>query len=523
MSSTASKADCGRPAYGDARRTRASASSTSHCSIATIETSCWARTSSGLRGTLIASIAPCFMRSVTTAVCTRSPRYLGNITPRDTAPTWWPARPMRWSPLATLGGDSTCTTRSTAPMSIPSSRLLVATTAGSWPDFSSSSVMVRCSRLTEPWCARANSVSRPRSKPISLRRLVSRSASRRALVKTMVERCAAMRSKIRSSTCGQIDFFGCPSSTSSGAPMSSTGTTTLMSNVFAAGGWTTVERLAPPRNRATSSTGRTVADSPIRCAGLSSSASSRSRESARCAPRLVPATACTSSTITVSTPRSDSRACDVKIKNNDSGVVIKMSGGLVVSRRRSSAGVSPERTATSMLGTGTPSRVAACRMPTSGERKLRSTSTASAFNGEMYNTRHRAVLSDGAGVEAMRSSAHKKAASVLPEPVGATTSVCSPPEIACHACCCASVGRANAEPNQSRVMAEKPASGSGGPAARSARAARAARAARPRARRPTAASASCVDCGPLRRHSARRPRSTLRGATKSLARQGFPA
>ena len=61
--------------------------------------------------------------------------------------------------------------------------------------------------------------------------------------------------------------------------------------------------------------------------GLSSSASRRSRESARWAPRLVPATACTSSTITVSIARSVSRACEVSIRKSDSGVVIRMSGG----------------------------------------------------------------------------------------------------------------------------------------------------------------------------------------------------
>ena len=44
---------------------------------------------------------------------------------------------------------------------------------------------------------------------------------------------------------------------------------------------------------------------------------------------MPPATACTSSTITVSTPRSDSRACEVSIRNSDSGVVIRMSGGRV--------------------------------------------------------------------------------------------------------------------------------------------------------------------------------------------------
>src|SRR5262249_1805625 len=34
---------------------------------------------------------------------------------------WWPPRPMRWRPLATDGGASIWTTRSMAPMSMPSS------------------------------------------------------------------------------------------------------------------------------------------------------------------------------------------------------------------------------------------------------------------------------------------------------------------------------------------------------------------------------------------------------------------
>ena len=40
-------------------------------------------------------------------------------------------------------------------MSMPSSRLDVATTAGSRPDLSASSTIARCSRETEPWCAAA--------------------------------------------------------------------------------------------------------------------------------------------------------------------------------------------------------------------------------------------------------------------------------------------------------------------------------------------------------------------------------
>ena len=118
-------------------------------------TTCCARTSSGLRGYVVASMPPSTIRSATTAHCTRSPRYFGRITPVLTAPTWCPARPTRCRPDATDGGDSTCTTRSTAPMSMPSSRLDVATTAGSRPDFSASSISDRCSRDTLPWWARA--------------------------------------------------------------------------------------------------------------------------------------------------------------------------------------------------------------------------------------------------------------------------------------------------------------------------------------------------------------------------------
>lgn len=108
---------------------------------------------------------PSRIRSVTTAACTRSPRYLGKTTPVETAPTWCPARPTRCRPEATDGGDSTWITRSTAPMSIPSSRLEVATTAGSRPALRSSSTCERCSFDTEPWCARARTGGAPFAAP----------------------------------------------------------------------------------------------------------------------------------------------------------------------------------------------------------------------------------------------------------------------------------------------------------------------------------------------------------------------
>ena len=212
--------------------------------------------------------------------------------------------------------------------------------------------------------------------------------------------------------------------------MSGTGTCTARSKVLAAGGATIVVGDAPDRNRATSSGGRTVAESPIRCAGRSSIASRRSSDSARCAPRLVPATACTSSTMTVCTPARESRAAEVNIRNSDSGVVIRMSGGLVISSRRLAGVVSPERTPTLIAGGVWPVRSAMREMPVSGVRRLRSTSTANALSGDTYSTRVERV---GEGSRASPSIAHRNAASVLPDPVGAMTRVLSPSAMAFHA------------------------------------------------------------------------------------------
>jgi ATP-dependent Lhr-like helicase len=88
MSRTASRTARDNVANGAARWARARRSGTVHSSIATIATICWARTSSGFEGTCSSSIRPSRIRSTTTAVCSRSPRYLGNRTPRETAPTW---------------------------------------------------------------------------------------------------------------------------------------------------------------------------------------------------------------------------------------------------------------------------------------------------------------------------------------------------------------------------------------------------------------------------------------------------
>ena len=93
-------------------------------------------------------------------------------------------------------------------------------------------------------------------------------------------------------------------------------------------------------------------------------------------------------------------------------------------------------------------------MPVSGVLRLRSTSTASAFSGDTYSTRVPAVAGLGSD-EASRSMAHRNAASVLPDPVGAMTSVLSPSAMADHASACAAVGAAKVPVNHSRVSALK--------------------------------------------------------------------
>src|SRR5438876_585313 len=104
MSSTPSNWARGSLAYGAARRARAKSESTLRGPSTQTATSCCASTSRGLAGTRVASTAPSCIARVMAAVDRRSPRYLGKITPRDTAPAWWPARPMRCIPAAALGG-----------------------------------------------------------------------------------------------------------------------------------------------------------------------------------------------------------------------------------------------------------------------------------------------------------------------------------------------------------------------------------------------------------------------------------
>ena len=145
----------------------------------------------------------------------------------------------------------------------------------------------------------------------------------------------------------------------------------------------------PPISRATSSSGRCVADRPILCIGLMSgscwrrSCSRRSRERNRCVPRLVGTMVWISSRMIVSTPSRMSRAREVSIRKSDSGVVISTSGGSFSMRARSRDSVSPDRIATVTVWWAVPSLAATAEIPASGALKFRSTSTPSAFSGEI--------------------------------------------------------------------------------------------------------------------------------------------
>ena len=145
---------------------------------------------------------------------------------------------------------------------------------------------------------------------------------------------------------------------------------------------------APTSSRATRSIGRWVADSPIRWSGLAAATcSSRSRVRARCEPRLFPATAWISSTITVLAAASMARLRSaVSSRYSDSGVVIRKSGGCFSIAARSAAAVSPVRTATRIVGAVSPSSAAVSAISASGRSRFCWMSTASAFSGDTYTT-----------------------------------------------------------------------------------------------------------------------------------------
>ena len=312
-----------------------------------------------------------------------------------------------------------------------------------------------------------------RSVASSLIRDVSRSASRRELANTIVERCSPTRSSSallhRRPDRGLLRRAGGRAD----RPPRRTPARARCRRRRARPGPAPAPRRGPDRLRrlgctishrasrreerdATSSTGRTVAESPMRCAGASSSSSSRSRRQREVRPALGGG----HGVHLVDDHRVDPAQRLARRRGEQQEQRLRR-GDEHVRRRaveaaplvgRGVAGAQPTVTS----GSVSPRRCAAWRIPASGERRLRCTSTVSAFIGDTYSTRQRRVASSGAGAVASRSSAQRNAASVLPEPVGATTSACCPSATASQAPSCAAVAPSNAPVNQSRVAGEKP-------------------------------------------------------------------
>ena len=381
------------------------------------------------------------------AVESRSPRYFGKMIPRETLSAVWLARPMRCMPEATEGGVSIWTTRSTAPMSMPSSRDEVATRAGSRPALSASSMRCRSSRAIEPWCARATS-----SPASSLRAAARRSARRRLLTNTMVERWARTSSSSRGMDGGpdraaRTKPPAGPSSRSPGPPagesspsrdMSSTGTSTLRSKALRAPASTMVTGRGfgvrapepPPRKRATSSSGRAVAERPMRCRRPRHEGARAARgDRARWAPRLVPTSAWISSTMTVSTVARPARACDGEEQEERLGGGDEDVGGMA-QHPRPLARPACRRCGCPTVSSAVRVAPAGGGAGDAGEGRAQ---VALDVHGQRAQGRDvddaAAWPARGAASNIRRSRAARNAARVLPEPVGAKTRVDSPSKI----------------------------------------------------------------------------------------------
>ena len=192
--------------------------------------------------------------------------------------------------------------------------------------------------------------------------------------------------------------------------------------------------------------------------------SSRSSVRNRCAPRFVAATAWISSTITVSTSRRISRDCDVSSRYSDSGVVIRMSGGCandlpaVGGRRVAGAhGHARQRERRAIaLGDGlnADERRPQIAIDVDGQRlERRDVEDANGVEFCPLSLEGGAEGGDARAANINRSIAARNAASVLPEPVGASSRARLRAEASTgHASRWIRVGASSASPNQVRVQ-----------------------------------------------------------------------
>ena len=280
----------------------------------------------GCAGSASPRCPPTSMPSATTAVCRRSPRYFGTSLPT-----------RRRADLVAGAADPLEPARDRVRAPPPGHQVHGAHVDPelegrrrhdrlSRPALSASSTSIRCSRAIDPWWERRGPPRRARS--------AGRPAARRSAACSRTRWWSGARGSARAARGGSRARWRCGPAGRGGAR--SAGTSTgfpMLGHVLDRDDDLEVERACgrpasticdrpaarrgasnPPRNRAISSSGRCVAESPIRWAAPRRCASSRSSESIRCAPRFVAAIAWISSTITVVTLRSVSRPDDVSIR-----------------------------------------------------------------------------------------------------------------------------------------------------------------------------------------------------------------
>ena len=177
-------------------------------------TICCASTSSGCAGMRVSSRRPARTPRTSAAHSTSWSRVSGKSRALGTPWRVCAARPMRCRATESDRGESSWTTNSTAPMSMPSSREAVATTAFTSARFSFSSAASRIPRERLPWCAQT--WSSPNRSP---RAWAIRSTWRRVLTKTSVVRCSRMSCATRSHTSSRCSFEATADSSWSGTSM----------------------------------------------------------------------------------------------------------------------------------------------------------------------------------------------------------------------------------------------------------------------------------------------------------------
>ena len=127
------------PPCGRGRRPASTFCSPAHAML----TNCWQTTSSGARIMRSGSTRPARAARAVMIAPASSAGVAASNSPREPAPRRWPDRPTRCTHRATPPGSPTWTVTSAVPMSTPSSRLVLVTTARSSPARSAFSISRR--------------------------------------------------------------------------------------------------------------------------------------------------------------------------------------------------------------------------------------------------------------------------------------------------------------------------------------------------------------------------------------------